>query len=384
MNLSLKNPLDESNIVLVIDSLDGGGAEAQAIMLASGLKNENIKVSIFPLRSGGTLTKQAKNQNIEIIEGGFKSTRNIKSSIKGFLLLCKTIHSKKNAIVHTFLPFSNFVGSIAGIISGANYIITSRRGLIKLNYLKKKWRTFDKISNFLSDKIVVNAEAIIDEMLALDSVNPNKVICIRNGINIEKFRIKNYDRNYIRSQFGLLESEFAWVKVANFSSIKGHKDLITSFKNLDTKYQAKLFLVGKDIGSLDELKTLVSECGLQDRIKFLGFREDIPEILLSMDGYICASHTEGFSNAILEAMASGLPIIATNVGGNSEIITNEITGLLFKPKDKNGIINTMIKIMENNPLSEKLSKEALKTVNEKYSTKKMVESYIDIYKKALK
>ena len=384
MNLSLKNPLDESNIVLVIDSLDGGGAEAQAIMLASGLKNENIKVSIFPLRSGGTLTKQAKNQNIEIIEGGFKSTRNIKSSIKGFLLLCKTIHSKKNAIVHTFLPFSNFVGSIAGIISGANYIITSRRGLIKLNYLKKKWRTFDKISNFLSDKIVVNAEAIIDEMLALDSVNPNKVICIRNGINIEKFRIKNYDRNYIRSQFGLLESEFAWVKVANFSSIKGHKDLITSFKNLDPKYQAKLFLVGKDIGSLDELKTLVFECGLQDRIKFLGFREDIPEILLSMDGYICASHTEGFSNAILEAMASGLPIIATNVGGNSEIITNEITGLLFKPKDKNGIINTMIKIMENNPLSEKLSKEALKTVNEKYSTKKMVESYIDIYKKALK
>tara|TARA_B100001564_G_scaffold298309_1_gene264375 strand:- start:2678 stop:3832 length:1155 start_codon:yes stop_codon:yes gene_type:complete len=384
MNLSLKNPLDESNIVLVIDSLDGGGAEAQAIMLASGLKNENIKVSIFPLRSGGTLTKQAKNQNIEIIEGGFKSTRNIKSSIKGFLLLCKTIHSKKNAIVHTFLPFSNFVGSIAGIISGANYIITSRRGLIKLNYLKKKWRTFDKISNFLSDKIVVNAEAIIDEMLALDSVNPNKVICIRNGINIEKFRIKNYDRNYIRSQFGLLESEFAWVKVANFSSIKGHKDLITSFKNLDTKYQAKLFLVGKDIGSLDELKTLVSECGLQDRIKFLGFREDIPEILLSMDGYICASHTEGFSNAILEAMASGLPIIATNVGGNSEILKNEITGLLFKPKDKNEIINTMIKIMENNPLSEKLSKEALKTVNEKYSTKKMVESYIDIYKKALK
>ena len=129
---------------------------------------------------------------------------------------------------------------------------------------------------------------------------------------------------------------------------------------------------------------MVLECGLQDRIKFLGFREDIPEILLSMDGYICASYTEGFSNAILEAMASGLPIIATNVGGNSEIIKNKITGLLFKPKDKNEIINTMIEIMENKPLSEKLSKEALKTVNEKYSTKKMVESYIDIYKKALK
>ena len=110
MNLSLKNPLDESNIIIVIDSLDGGGAEAQAIKLASGLKKENIKVSIFPLRSGGTLTKQAKNQNIEIVEGGFKSTRNIKSFIKGFLFLCKTIHSKKKCNSPHFFTFFKFCG----------------------------------------------------------------------------------------------------------------------------------------------------------------------------------------------------------------------------------------------------------------------------------
>ena len=88
MNLSLKNPLDESNIIIVIDSLDGGGAESQAIKLAYGLKKENINVTLFPLRSGGTLTKQATDLDIELIEGNLQSSRNIKSFVKGFILLC--------------------------------------------------------------------------------------------------------------------------------------------------------------------------------------------------------------------------------------------------------------------------------------------------------
>tara|TARA_A100001388_G_scaffold270483_1_gene248022 strand:- start:422 stop:1576 length:1155 start_codon:yes stop_codon:yes gene_type:complete len=384
MNSSSKNYLNDTNVIIVIDSLDGGGAESQVIKLAYGLKKENINVTLFPLRSGGTLTKQATDLDIELIEGNLQSSRNIKSFVKGFILLCKTIRLKNPAIVHAFLPLSNFFGSLAGLISSAKYTITSRRGLIKLNYIKKRWRLIDKISNFLSNKIIVNSEAIIDEMINIDSVDLDKVICIRNGIDLEKFNVKDYCINDIRSAFSLSNSDFAWAKVANFSSIKGHKDLINAFKNIHTKYNSKLFLIGKDNGTLSELKDLVLTLDLDSKIKFLGFRDDIPEILLAMDGYICASHTEGFSNAILEAMASGLPIVATKVGGNSEIIKNKKNGLLVKSKDINAITRAMIKIMEDSHLSQKLSKDALKTVNQKYNTKKMVKSYIDVYKEAVK
>ena len=384
MNLSSKNHLNDTNIIIVIDSLDGGGAESQAIKLANGLNKENVNVTLFPLRSGGALTKHAKDLDIKIVEGDFQSSRDIKSLVKGFILLCKTIRSNNPAIVHTFLPLSNFIGSLAGLISKARYTITSRRGLIKLNYLKKRWRLFDKISNFLSDKIIVNTEAIIDEMINVDDVDLDKVICIRNGINLNKFNIKNYRRNDMRSKLALSSCDFAWAKVANFSSIKGHKDLINAFKDIHIKYNSKLFLIGKDNGTLKELKDLVITKGLENKIIFLGFREDIPEILLAMDGYICASHTEGFSNAILEAMASGLPIIATNVGGNSEIIKHKKNGLLIKSKDQNAIASTMIKIMKDSTLSQKISEDAKKTVNEKYNTEKMVKSYIDVYEKAVK
>ena len=228
---------------------------------------------LFPLRSGGTLTKQATDLDIELIEGNLQSSRNIKSFVKGFILLCKTIRLKDPAIVH-FLPLSNF-GSLAGLISSAKYTITSRRGLIKLNYLKKRWRLLDKISNFLSNKIIVNSEAIIDEMINIDSVDLDKVICIRNGINLEKFNVKDYCINDMRSAFSLSDSDFAWAKVANFSSIKGHKDLINAFKNIHIKYNSKLFLIGKDNGTLNELKDLVLTLDLDSKIKFLGFRDDI-------------------------------------------------------------------------------------------------------------
>ena len=86
MNSSSKNYLNDTNVIIVIDSLDGGGAESQVIKLAYGLKKENINVTLFPLRSGGTLTKQATDLDIELIEGNLQSSRNIKSFVKGFIL----------------------------------------------------------------------------------------------------------------------------------------------------------------------------------------------------------------------------------------------------------------------------------------------------------
>ena len=217
-------------------------------------------------------------------------------------------------------------------------------------------------------------------MEKIDSVNLDKVICIRNGIDLEKFNIPNYDRESIRSELGISYSDFAWIKVANFSNIKGHEDLIRGFKQIDQRYNAKLFLVGKDNGVLNNLQGLVEELQLEKEVNFLGFIEDIPKILLAMDGYICASHTEGFSNAILEAMAAKLPVIATNVGGNPEIIQHGSCGILIEQKNKNDIRDNMIMLMENDNLRKKLSDECFKTVNEKYSSKKMIESHINLYK----
>lgn len=383
MSLFLKSPLNKINVLIVIDSLDGGGAESQVIMLASGLVDHGFKVSIFALRGGGELTQKALDLNLNIIEGKFESKRDLKSFILGFLTLCKVIKKQKIAIVHSFLPLSNFLGSVAGKISGAKLVITSRRGLIKLNYLKKRWRILDNISNYCSNIITVNSNAIKDEIEKKDYMHLNKIICIHNGLDIKKFNFNHSVRDEIRQSLKLSESDFAWIKVANFSVIKGHTDLIRAFAKIDSKYSTKLFLVGKDNGSLEELKELVRTLQVQNRIKFLGFQNDVPKILCAMDGYICASHTEGFSNAILEAMASQLPVIATNVGGNPEILLNGKYGLLVNPGDKDGMHNSIINLMINKSLQEKLKLLSYEQLIENYSKESMINNYIGLYKRAL-
>lgn len=383
MNLFLKSPLSNKNILIIIDSLDGGGAESQVLMLAKGLMDKGINTSIFTLRGGGQLTKKAKKLKLNVIEGNFKANRDLKSLVLGFILLLKTIKKYKPSIVHTFLPLSNFLGSIAGRLSGAEYIITSRRGQIKLNYLKKRWRVIDRISNFCSNKVTVNSFAIKDEMEAVDSIKSEKIICIRNGLDLNKFNIDKSVRNKIRKDLNLTELDFAWIKVANFSSIKGHEDLIKGFADIEITHSAKLFFVGKDNGSLTKLTELVKKLKLHDKIKFLEFEENIPNILSAMDGYICASHTEGFSNAILEAMASKLPVIATKVGGNPEILEDGKYGLLIEPKNKQDIYRSMIKVMTNDSLRENLSRLCYELVNKKYNKELMITNYINLYKEGL-
>ena len=383
MNLFSKNHPNNTNILIVIDSLDGGGAESQVLMLAHGLIKKGINTSIFTLRGGGKLVNKAKNLNLHVIEGNLKSKRDLKSLILGFILLCKTIRKYNPCIVHTFLPLSNFLGSIGGRLSGAKHVITSRRGQIKLNYLKKRWRLIDRISNFCSNIVTVNSFAIKDEMIAIDSIKPEKIICIRNGLNLDKFKINKSVRNEIRQSLDIKESDFAWIKVANFSSIKGHEDLIRGFAEIDRSYSSKLFFVGKDNGSLSKLTKIVNDLKLEERIKFLGFNEDIPKILSAMNGYICASHTEGFSNAILEAMASQLPIIATNVGGNPEILENGKYGLLIEPKNKKDISKSMTMMMQDTCLRESLSGSCFEVVNDKYSKESMINNHINMYNKGI-
>ena len=375
-----KNLIENKNVIIVIDSLDGGGAEYQALMLAQGLTERGVSNIIFTLRANGELSKKARDLNINIIEGNFKSRRNFKSVIKGFILLNKTIRSSKPAIVHTFLPLSNFLGSLAGSISGASLIITSRRGHIKLNYLKKRWRIIDRLSNFFSHIITVNSQTIIDEMKATDAVDLKKVVCIPNGIDLNKFKVDKNLRKDVRKSLGLIESEFAWIKVANFSDIKGHADLINGFSRITHNCSKKLFLLGKDRGNLKFIQKLVSDLGLQDQVIFLGFKENISKILNAMDGFISASHTEGLSNAIIEAMAMRLPIIATNVGGSPEILENRKYGILIEPNNYQSICESMTEIMENDQLRANLSIACNGIAQKKYSKESMVNSYIELYK----
>ena len=128
-----------------------------------------------------------------------------------------------------------------------------------------------------------------------------------------------------------------------------------------------------------ELVARVRNTGLSSSIHFLGIREDVPSLLASSDLFVLPSLSEGMSNVLLEAMACGLPIVATAVGGNSDLIRDRYNGLLIPPRNPTGLQNALLELLKNDRLAQTLGNAARRTVEEHYSMERIADDYVSLY-----
>ena len=169
--------------------------------------------------------------------------------------------------------------------------------------------------------------------------------------------------------------------IANLIPYKGHADLIRGIKLVDNQILAnwRLLLVGRDDGFGQYLKILIRDLSLDKKIEFLGEVETVPRLIGNSDIGILCSHQEGFSNSVLECMAGGLPMIATNVGGNPEAVLNGVNGLIVDPYSPYEIGQAILKLANNELLRKEMGSSARETVNMKFSLDKCVSEYEDLY-----
>lgn len=366
--------------MFVIDSLEVGGAESQLVMLALRLSELGHRIEVFALRAEGALRLPLEEKGIPIRDGGLVPERNRWVLLNGVWRLWRSLISMRPTVVHTFLPLSNLVGSIAAWLAGTPVLITSRRGLGIHQDGAPMWKLLDRVSSALSNRIAVNSGAVALDTVARDGVAPGKIACIYNGVDFGRFQRNLEMRGATRGFLGLSASEFAWINVANLASCKGHLDLLRGFSALLPADGCRLVLVGRDRGSQPAIEALAAELGISDRIILLGSRSDVPDLLSAMDGFVLSSHSEGFPNAILEAMSAGLPIVATDVGGNAEALQGGEAGVLVPAHEPQALARAMQEIMGNRSLREALAVAATKTAREQYDVTKMAEAYLDLYR----
>jgi glycosyltransferase involved in cell wall biosynthesis len=379
MSMFSQKKLINYKIVFIIDTLGVGGAESQLVMLAVELHKRGYDCVVFALRAEGKFIETLESFGIPVINGNINKEKDRLALLRGILYLWRLIYKNRPCVVHAYLPLSNLLGSITARLAGASVVITSRRALGMHQEMETRWKYFDRISNALSSMISVNSIVVRNDTISRDGVDSNKLVCIYNGLDLSRFDLPSEMRYSMRLKLGLLETDFAWVKVANLSNRKGHVNLLQAFSKIYSNYKVRLFLVGFDHGIQQSLETITSKLGISDRVTFLGGRSDVPEILSAMDGYVAASHNEGFSNAILEAMASGLPIVATNVGGNAEALQEGQIGIVVEPNNPEALCSAMREIMNNKELCLKFSAAGKKSIREKYSVDAMVSSYLELY-----
>lgn len=178
---------------------------------------------------------------------------------------------------------------------------------------------------------------------------------------------------------GIKDSQKVIICLANLIKYKGHRDFLYAIKEINRLNNTHFWFVGEDRGIRSELESLARQLDIEHRIEFLGTRLDIPELLAASDISVLASHEEGFSNVILESMAAGLPVVATDVGGNGEAVVNGVTGWLVPPKNSGVLAKKIIDLLENPDRAKKMGEQGRARVKAHFSVERLVNQHIALY-----
>ena len=377
-----------SPIVFIIGGLSRGGIETHLVDVAERLHKERVKLSIILLFDQGPLLDRLIVAGIEVIypekpiSGRLRIQNIISSEVVGHLFRCYKFLRKRNpVIVHTFLPSNTIVGWVLAKCAKVDVIISSR---VSRNFYQRDQPVVFFLEKWINKRLSAvtgNSKSVVED-LSREGLTTNKLRLIYTGIDVDNF--SNGDRSRARKRLGIDENQLLFINVANLIPYKGHQDLLLALRSIQTKIPEKwtLLVIGRDDGIGSELARLATNYGLDGRVEFLGSRNDVPELMAAGDIGLLTSHTEGFSNAVLESMAAGLPMVVTDVGGNKEAV-NETSGFVLPSGDVEGISEAILILSKDPILRDRLGKLGQARVRRLFSIDKTIDEYFRLYRECM-
>ena len=287
-------------------------------------------------------------------------------------------------IIHCQRHKPSIYGTLAAWLAGKKVkVLTTVHGRNRTRTLSRKiinYVLFNRIS-----RIISVSDAVRDDILKTNwSLSPNKVATVYNGIDTDKFSDSTSTRQEVRTQLGLaIKDAFVFGTVGRLTKVKGQKVLLQAFAKVIRKYpNSWLVITGK--GSLEaELRRLAMELNINKRVVFLGFRMDIPDILRAYDAFILPSFSEGLPLSLLEAMATGIPVISSRVGGVPEILDGFDQKIMVTPSSVKELSVAMTWLAGLDKIERIELGKSLRSRVESYFTKEkmtsaMATEYIDV------
>lgn len=374
-------------ILFVIGSLEIGGAEKQLVELIAALQGRNQCCHVFTLQAGGPLIHQLDELGVSVFSGGLR--KGDLSAAPWKILpaqwkLTRILHRIRPDVTHCFLPLVISMGALAGKMMRVPLIISSRRALGTHQERHKFLRPLDLMANAWSHHVTVNSKAVWDDVIRRDRIDPRKLVLIYNAIDPGPFESASSARDRKRQELGLHPEEKAVIVIANLIPYKGHSDLLRAMALAIREVpEVRLLVVGEDRGISAHLVQEAAALGIRSAVAFLGQRRDVPELLAASDLSVLASHEEGFSNVILESMAAGLPVVATDVGGNREAIIDGETGWLVPAKTPKVLAARIVDLLKDPSRARQWGEKGRARIKERFSVEKMVEAHLRLYTSAL-
>jgi glycosyltransferase involved in cell wall biosynthesis len=366
-------------VLHVVDSLEFGGLERVAVDLARAQLARGYQVQFFSINATHGLAPELEAAGIPVIQGHKQGTfdthvlRTIRQTVK--TLAITIVHA------HNFVPNYYAATALLGLWPGPPLVGTCHDMGKRLEQRHLRWMY--KASLLRTKRVAMVGKQVHDRFVGQGYVRAEHAVTVLNGVPIRPLDAKAVLRTQARAALGLGTDDLVIGAVGRLVELKNHALLLRILPTLVQKFPTvKLVLVGA--GPLeDQLKTSCAQLGLQDRVLFAGQRTDVSMLLHAFDVFAMPSLTEGLSIALLEAAAAALPIVATAVGGNVEIVLPEKTGLLVPPADEAATQQALQRLLTDASLRAQLGGAAREWVVQNASVDAMCDAYERLYAQAL-
>jgi L-malate glycosyltransferase len=357
-------------VLLLVRKLDHGGCERDLSKIATGIDRSAFTAHVGCFRPEGLRVQELVDAGVPILHLPVTSFRS-SSAVRGAVLLRRYIREHRIQVVHSFDgPTAIFATPVARL-SGAPVVLTSQLSYRTLN---SAWEhRILRVTDRLAHGVVVNCEAMRRHMIEDEGLDARRALLCYNGVDTGVFFPKAVERGH-----GLVPAIVIGT-VANLRPEKGLDVLIRAFARLRFPAQpVKLFIVGS--GPCDrELELLAEEAGVRGQTVFLPGKPDITDEMRSMDIFVLPSHSEAFSNSLLEAMACGCAVVGSNVGGTPELIRPE-TGLLFRPGDADDLTRQIQVLVDSEAERRQLGAAAAAFAAGNFSLRRNLETISSLYR----
>jgi glycosyltransferase involved in cell wall biosynthesis len=326
------------------------------------------------------LVKEVFNLNIPAESNSKWISKTVKF-VRAVWRLSNYLRRTKPDLVHAILPASNILTVAAGMLHRIPILIGSRRSLAAAYRTTQLLSAVDRNAARRCNLMLGNSEAIVRELIDLDGVSPCKAVQIPNGVDTGRFRPGT---RMDRLRYGWMPEQIVLGMIANFIPYKRHIDFILEAEQIaQLNRQARFVMVGEDRGILDSLKGELRARGLATLVTVIPGTSEPEKLYHAMDVYVCTSETEGLSNVLLEAGASGLPVVATRVGGNPEIVIDGYNGFLFEPRAVEELVSAAMRLANNPGLRSQMGLANRERMIAQFSVGAMVKTHEELYERAL-
>jgi len=374
---------DAPHVLFIIDELcEIGGAERVLLQTVRLLRQRNYNCSVITFKIQPNLEE---TQQIDFPLYVFPLGRTYNwNALRVALQIRRIIREQKVSIVHTFFETSDIWGSIVAKLSGVPVLISSRRDMGILRS-RKHFMAY-KFTGPLYDAVLTVAPQVRDYCINQDGIHPDRVHTLFNGLEMEKIESAR-SRVRMRRELQIGDHVPVIPTFANIRRIKGIDGLAPVPSAVCAKFPESLFFVigtRSDRQYCEELDQMVASLNLQKNFRFLGSSEDVASFLKMSDVFCLLSRSEGFSNALIEAMACRLPCVATDVGGNREALQDGKSGFLVANEDWETAADRVLRLLQDSELTREMGDSGHDIVLDKFTGDVMMDNLLAVYRETLR